>query len=542
MKSLSRRLASRISSVSQVFQSPPSVAASDKGIRRRSSGSQGRALAIDDDIETLSRYSSGRWLWNDDLQQACRRLKFDVAELAKIAASAANSKSCVRVGKLSEGSFNKAFLLTMDDGKEVIAKLPNPNAGYEHFTTASEVATMDYARNVLGIPAPQVYSWSSSTNNTVGAEYIIMEKCRGVELHRVWDDVTDYQKSTIIQKLVGYEAAFTKSKFSMYGSLYYMTDLPDVEEDQRVLVKPKKDLEPIEFAIGPTTDRAFYDHGRRDAIDHRGPWQYEQSTETKRRTLENFESVARYLGPRDPVLSSPVLWHTDLHSHNIFVDEQDPTEITAIIDWQAVHIAPLFAQARHPAFLEFDGEVPKGFDPSTIKLPENYEDLDEDEQKAARRLRGAQLLWKLYEIELVCQCDDVNRAIRFGESLMGRLPSLAGNVYSDGELLVEELLIQLQQEWDEVVEDSALEPCPIAFTEEDKVRHDEQFTLWAHGVELMTDFLNRIGGYRGWDGSVSHQQFNAGREDMELFKEEFIAKHSSTETEREKWIEVWPFK
>lgn len=34
--------------------------------------------------------------------------------------------------------------MKMDDGKEVVAKLPNPNAGRPHFTTASEVATMEY--------------------------------------------------------------------------------------------------------------------------------------------------------------------------------------------------------------------------------------------------------------------------------------------------------------------------------------------------------------------------------------------------------------
>lgn len=53
---------------------------------------------------------------------------------------------CVEVQKLPEGKFNKVFLLTMDDGKEVIAKLPNPNSGPQYFTTASEVATMDYVR------------------------------------------------------------------------------------------------------------------------------------------------------------------------------------------------------------------------------------------------------------------------------------------------------------------------------------------------------------------------------------------------------------
>jgi hypothetical protein len=53
----------------------------------------------------------------------------------------------VKVVKISEGQFNKAFLLTMDDEREVIAKLPNPNAGLPHFTTASEVATMNFVRS-----------------------------------------------------------------------------------------------------------------------------------------------------------------------------------------------------------------------------------------------------------------------------------------------------------------------------------------------------------------------------------------------------------
>ena len=41
------------------------------------------------------------------------------------------------------------MLLTMEDGTEVVAKVPNPNAGQPHFTTASEVATMDFVCIVL---------------------------------------------------------------------------------------------------------------------------------------------------------------------------------------------------------------------------------------------------------------------------------------------------------------------------------------------------------------------------------------------------------
>ena len=70
-------------------------------------------------------------------------------ELTRIAAIKVGSKSCVQIKKLSEGQHNKAFLLTMNDGREVIARLPNPNAGRPHFTTASEVASMDFVREIF---------------------------------------------------------------------------------------------------------------------------------------------------------------------------------------------------------------------------------------------------------------------------------------------------------------------------------------------------------------------------------------------------------
>ena len=545
-------------------------------IFKRSAASRGASLSIEHDPELLYRHTSGRWLWNEKLQLACRRRKFNVTELAQAAVPVAGSRSCVGLAKLSEGSFNKAFLLTMDDGKEIVAKLPNPNAGYEHFTTASEVATMDYARNVLGVPVPQVYAWSSSLDNPVGAEYILMEKCSGIELHKVWDTITDRQKAAIIHKLVSYEAAFASSKLPMYGSLYYTKDLNNTKIGQCIPLPSGRDSNLPAFAVGPTTDRNFFDHGRAGATANQGPWssveeynlaiaerelaclqrsstfpdpqgfyngpgQYQQNSKTKIHTLRNYQKVAQYLKPTDPILSQPVLWHTDLHWDNIFVDEKDPTEITAIIDWQAVHIAPLFVQARHPTFLEFVGDIPDTFDVNAIKLPDNFESLTQEEQQAARTLRGAQILWKIYEVELMCQCDDVNRAIRFGQGLIGRLPNLAGNIFSDGELLVEDLLMTLQQEWSQVVDDAAANPCPLSFTDQDKTVHDAQFALWTQSIEHMTEFLTSIGGYRGWDGSVSHEQYNEAKEHMRRFKEDFISRHSSTEGERTRWLKVWPY-
>lgn len=51
--------------------------------------------------------------------------------------------------KFADGMHNKAFLMTMDDRQQIVAKIPNPNAGLPHYTTASEVATMDFVRHDL---------------------------------------------------------------------------------------------------------------------------------------------------------------------------------------------------------------------------------------------------------------------------------------------------------------------------------------------------------------------------------------------------------
>ena len=90
------------------------------------------------------RYTAGRFLFDEIRQMACRYVQFDMNELVHIATSSTASRSCIAVRKLPEGQYNKAFLLTMDDGKRVVAKVPNPNAGRPHYTTASEVATMDF--------------------------------------------------------------------------------------------------------------------------------------------------------------------------------------------------------------------------------------------------------------------------------------------------------------------------------------------------------------------------------------------------------------
>lgn len=47
-----------------------------------------------------------------------------------------------------EGGFSKALLLQKEDGSELIAKIPCPNAGPSSYVTASEAAVMEYGETI----------------------------------------------------------------------------------------------------------------------------------------------------------------------------------------------------------------------------------------------------------------------------------------------------------------------------------------------------------------------------------------------------------
>jgi hypothetical protein len=95
-------------------------------------------------FEEFFEFTRGRFVVAERDQMARRRVRFDMNELVKIAARSVGASHCVSVQKCPDGMYSKCFQLTLDDGQEVIAKIPNPNAGRAYYTAASEVATMDF--------------------------------------------------------------------------------------------------------------------------------------------------------------------------------------------------------------------------------------------------------------------------------------------------------------------------------------------------------------------------------------------------------------
>lgn len=120
---------------------------------------------------------------NDASRHSERRRVFNVLELKRLAAASVNRtpEDVSLFEKLAEGGFNRMFLVTMCDGLQLVARIPYPVTEPKYLAVASELATMEFLR-AHGIPVPRVYSYSATTENNAGTEYIVMERVRGTNL------------------------------------------------------------------------------------------------------------------------------------------------------------------------------------------------------------------------------------------------------------------------------------------------------------------------------------------------------------------------
>ncbi|KAJ5585281.1 phosphotransferase enzyme family protein [Penicillium hispanicum] len=534
------------------------------------------------DLEALNRFTSGRWLWNERQQLACRYVKFDLPGLLQLAASTMGSRSCTQVLKISEGQYNKVLQLTMEDGREVIAKLPNPNAGRPHFTTASEVATMDFLRNSLGLPVPRVYGWSSQkSENPLGAEYILMEKQAGVVLTDVWDTIKGTQKIQILDQIVDIERRLAATKFSKFGSLYYKKDIPESSDPTSYLYLDStgNKVWSETFSIGPTNHRSFFDFGRGELDIERGPWstvtefmtaiarreiatadsglryplmpeglfygprQYQPTLSKKLSALENYLKVASHVLPENQATHASTLWHGDLHSQNIFVDPEDPGRILGIIDWQSVSACPLFMQAGRPAFLDYNGPVPESL--GKVPLPPNFDSMDPDEQRKAKALHRAQTLHNLYLIRCLQVNEPVFQAIQGQNTLRHQVSVVSGLVLMDYEPLLNSLLRDVEKEWAHIAGrgdgSSSGTPFPLQLSNKEIQQQEQDGELWAHGVKLMDAFVGDTGCFKHWDGRVSDADYERSRRELDEGVKRFLDREARNDEEQMEWLKALSF-
>ncbi|GES58153.1 phosphotransferase family protein [Aspergillus terreus] len=453
--------------------------------------------------------------------------------------------------KYQEGQYNKTFLLTFNDGPEVVARLPNPNAGPNVLTTASEVATMDYARDIIGLPVPRVLSWNCDPSNPVGSEYIIMEKAKGTALGDIWYRLSKPSKHKFIEQVVEIEAILASVSFPKHGCIYYSKDLPNAYSRDSVSL----DTDKLEgFCIGPVVDPVFWSDGR-DKMDlYRGPWcdisdyaadignnertwarqhahprmNYYRSNTDSEMPSEYVDLIEKYLlvAPHITACDSdstdllrPTLWHNDLHLNNIYVD-LDTQTITSIIDWQTTEVAPLILQAKIPRMVQHTSPLPLGW--VMPEKPDGYETLSEPDRVKADKLYESALCHKYYEVLTAKRNPRHYAAICHNDTwktpVVEPIRSAAGAWSSREVFGLRASLMAVVDRWPEI---QPAVDCPISFTEQERELHSEEMENRDYIETLMEEF--RDAGILPVDGVVEPEDYEVLKETSDMQKKEFMS-------------------
>ncbi|KAJ7731138.1 protein kinase subdomain-containing protein PKL/CAK/Fmp29 [Mycena maculata] len=427
---------------------------------------------MSDSPDDLFNYSSGRSLVNNDLRLAERRREFDVDELCRLAAQSVGRsfQDIDTFVKLAEGGFNRTFLITMHGGFEMVARIPYPVTVPKFYAVASEVATIRFLRS-SGLPVPEVYDYSPSSDNAAKTEYIFMEFIRGTKLSDVWMELED-----------------------RFGpALYYANDLEKVAGRTGIPLNDER------FCVGPDA-RLHMWYGRRSQLDvDRGPYENaeaalvaaarkelayleqfgrpllpfqrerreayeykEQSPLDHIKNLERYLLIASSLVSKNSALHHFRIRHPDLQPSNVIVStssDSNQLTIVGLLDWQHASILPAFLLAGIPGrFQNHDDPVSQALIPPS--LPANMDELDQSEQSHAVGLYHRRLVHFHY----VKNTEEYNK---LHHDVLSDPVSMLSAAFSTKPTT----LIEATEIWGRLTGEGV--PCPVAFEPEDLCKTKE---------------------------------------------------------------------
>ncbi|KAI0330147.1 hypothetical protein GY45DRAFT_1354116 [Cubamyces sp. BRFM 1775] len=498
--------------------------------------------------------------YNDALRHKERKVAFYVKALSRLAAGSVGQdpEDVVSFDKLAEGGFNRAFVITLRDGRQVVARVPYPMTVPNYYAVASEVATTEYLRS-YGIPIPEIYGYSADSDNEVGTPYIIMEFIQASRLRDVWSDLGDEELESRMMAL----------PFPAGGSLYFTKDLEKVAPGLRV------PLEDARYSVGPDTMLALW-YGRRGSLRvNRGPYEsaeaalaapahkeiaylkqfgrpllplrrerrpayefYPQSPSSHVENLERYLSITPSLIPEDPTLRRFCIRHPDFQPNNVFVSRlpNSGCKVVSVFDWQHTSILPMFLLAGIPQRFQNHGDAASQSE-KVPSLPEDFDKLGEARRSREKYLYRRCLIHYHY-VSSTKKYNPLHYAALKDDfhALRGRLFLHAGAPWEGESFDLKDALIQATKSWEELAGVSV--PCPIKFDAKD-LHEMKALDIKISGASRGFGFLQamRNVGEEGW---VENEDYESAVAFFRAYKEEAM-KEAQSEKEREEILTHWPW-
>ncbi|KAM5441941.1 hypothetical protein MferCBS31731_003204 [Microsporum ferrugineum] len=536
-----------------------------------------RDMSSQSNNRRLFEYTSGRFLFNEDLRLSERRVQFDRDALAAAICHTISrpASDLTSITKLAEGGFNRVIQATFNDGYAVLARIPYHSLVPKHHAVASEAATLGLLHS-CGVPVPKVLGYSPDHTNPVGVEYLLLEKIDGEPLGDRWFTIGNKTRVKIMKQIVEAEARFMNIPLPASGSLYYRKDLGPSESS----IPLSEQTTPDEIVVGPIAQYEWWYQERSSLNVDRGPWktflecleapakreiQFCEQFGKPRLHVERYlrelyklekmtptthiQNLSRYLQltpyldiPSGHPFSRPVLRHPDFSPNNILVNSEN--EIVGVIDWQHAVVLPLGLCANIPAYFQNWGDpVSEKLAKPMVSLPENFHTLSEAEQGSVKETMRKQISHFYYAALTMNQLPDHFDALRnYNSMLRAKLFTLAGAPWEGDSLSMKHAMIEACQKWPMELGDApSTKPasCPVQFGKEEIIQCMAEYEQVQERLQDLAEMRACAGvDSVGWVPDDEHLEKSKGIAHM---IKSGLLEHSTTDLEKEAVRNHFPF-
>jgi hypothetical protein len=227
---------------------------------------------------------------------------------------------------------------------------------------------------------------------------------------------------------------------------------------------------------------------------------YLGSVQEHHRLLEISDRVVQELAQTSIIekVATPTLLHPDVHKRNIFVSEEDPSNVTAIIDWQSTSIEPAFAYATNtPDLIEnltADSSIlekleSKGDAPDTESSKETS--MEDPEEKEARRRYeiDVETCQKTFDVVLQAFTQKL-RDVRVMDQTLLRPFRYCNSSWIDSAAALRQELIDVSQRWTEL---GLPGHCPYQPAPEELAEHVQQYEDFETVQQLKLVLKHQLG-------------------------------------------------
>lgn len=254
------------------------------------------------------------------------------------------------------------------------------------------------------------------------------------------------------------------------------------------------------------------------------------------RLLKISEIVIKELikTPMIQEVSGAMLLHPDLNKRNIYVSPNDPTRITAIIDWQSTCIEPAFVYANEtPDLLE-----PL---PSLSAIPEKDEELItrvDDPNDREKLEKDYWICRQTFEVTMCGYAPKLAAARAMDETLL-RPFRYCHSSWRDSAAALRQELIELSQCWSEL---GLAGLCPYQPSVEELAEHAKQWEDF-ETIQKFKLFLMRMldSNSEGW---VPTEGWEAAKEAHKAVFEQWmetVRESEDPEMNEERGRKLWPW-